>query len=89
MPLLEIFRITILYFLLLLEVFLVVRIVLSWLPVKPNNIIRKYTIMLTEPMLDPTRKLLEKSIIGGRAYMLDLSPLIVFIVINYLRYFVS
>lgn len=64
---------------------LVIRAVLSWIP----NMSREnpFVIILnqvTEPILNPIRVLLEKSSFG-RNSMLDLSPLIAFLLIEVIR----
>ena len=96
MPLQSVIKSTLSYFITFLEIFLLIRIVLSWIPTNINNslakyinLTRKYSIILTEPMLSPVRTLLEKSILGGRSYMVDLSPLIVYIILIFLKNFIQ
>jgi YggT family protein len=58
---------------------LLVRIVLSWFPLEPGGAmatVNGYLRAVTDPVLDPVRRLLP------RVGMLDLSPLVVLIVIQ-------
>jgi YggT family protein len=58
---------------------LLVRIVLSWFPIEPGGAmatVNGYLRAVTDPVLDPVRRLLP------RVGMLDLSPLVVLIVIQ-------
>jgi YggT family protein len=61
---------------------LLVRIVLSWFPLEPGGAmatVNGYLRAVTDPVLDPVRRLLP------RVGMLDLSPLVVLIVIQVLQ----
>lgn len=68
------------------------RIILSFFPVNPygnpafKNVIQ-YIYILTEPFLAPFRSLIPSLRIGGGGY-LDLSPIVVIIVLNFVRRFV-
>ncbi len=64
------------------------RIVLSWFPSSgrgPIETIREVLFRVTEPVLGPVRRLLPMVRIGGMG--LDLSPLVVFLVIEILLTF--
>ncbi len=64
---------------------ILVQVLLSWVPPGPNTSIAKvkyYLARLTEPVLAPVRKLMPRMGAGG--LQLDLSPLIVLVVINFL-----
>jgi len=52
------------------------RVIVSWIQLPPNNPIVYYSRMLTEPLLEPIRKLLPAG--GG----LDFSPILVFLLIT-------
>jgi YggT family protein len=61
---------------------LLVRIVMSWFPLEPGSAmatVNGYLRAVTDPVLEPVRRLLP------RTGMLDLSPLIVLIVIQVLQ----
>ena len=66
----------ILYFL------LVVRIVLSWFPVDPYNSLVSALYQITDPLLAPFRKL------PLQVGMIDLSPILAFLVLAFLDHFV-
>ncbi|MCD6459732.1 YggT family protein [bacterium] len=59
------------------EMILFFRIILSWVSPDPYNPIVRFLYSFTEPVLAPVRKLIPP--LGG---MLDLSPMIVFFVIE-------
>ena len=68
----------ILYFLLL------ARVLLSWIPMRPDSKISQFFYVLTEPLLGPIRSLINKSPLGG-GMMVDFSPVIVLFIIQILR----
>ena len=55
------------------------RIVVSWLPVDPYHSVVQFLMQITEPILAPFRR------IPLRIGMLDLSPLLAFIVLFFIR----
>lgn len=57
-----------------IESLILVRIILSWFPMRPNQIMT-FVYNLTEPILGPARKMLDKSPLGG-GMMIDFSPII-------------
>ncbi|NMA83124.1 MAG: YggT family protein [Epulopiscium sp.] len=73
------------WFFQLLNLLIVVRVILSWLPISPHNPFSSLVYQLTEPILGPIRYLLEKSIFGGRGMMLDFSPIIAMFVLQAVR----
>jgi YggT family protein len=67
------------YLLVLFELILLARVLLSWFPnVDRSNPLIQFVFDVTEPVLRPIRDLLPQGM------MLDLSPLIVFLIINVL-----
>lgn len=56
------------------------RIFLSWIPLERNNLVVQFIYKITEPILAPFRIILP---LGGMG--LDLSPIIVFFLINLLQ----
>jgi YggT family protein len=65
---------------------LLVRIVLSWFPIKPGSpfaSIASIVFDVTEPVLGPLRRLIPP--IGGGGMAFDLSPLIVFLALQILE----
>ena len=55
-----------------------VRVIVSWIQLPPNNPFVHYSRALTEPLLEPIRKLLPAS--GG----LDFSPLILLVLLRFI-----
>ena len=55
-----------------------VRVIISWLQLPPNNPIVHYSRVLTEPVLEPIRKILPAG--GG----LDFSPLILLLLLRFI-----
>ncbi len=62
----------------LMEILIFGRILLSWLPMGYNNPIGQFLYAMTEPILGPCRRMLDKSPLGG-GMMLDFSPIIALI----------
>ncbi|NLL71067.1 MAG: YggT family protein [Epulopiscium sp.] len=73
------------WFFQLLNILILIRVLLSWFPISPNNPFLTLLYQLTEPILGPIRYLLEKSIFGGKGMMLDFSPLIAMLVLQAIR----
>lgn len=62
----------------IMELLIFGRILLSWLPMGYNNPIGQFLYSMTEPILGPCRRMLDKSPLGG-GMMLDFSPIIALI----------
>jgi YggT family protein len=74
------------YALLLFELVLFARIILSWFPnIDRNNAVIKLIYDITEPILRPIRSALPQT---GVFAMIDLSPLLVILGINLLMRFI-
>lgn len=56
---------------------IIARAVLSWFPVSPYNPISVFLLRITEPLLAPLRRLIP------RAGMLDITPLIAILVLQF------
>lgn len=78
------------YSLYIMEMVLFLRVILSWFRINQDNVFINMLNILTEPILDPIRKLIELSIFGSRkgGMLLDISPLIAFIFLQTLQNFV-
>jgi YggT family protein len=64
---------------LLFEVALFARVILSWFPLQPGGVMAKvngFLVRITDPVLEPVRRMLP------RMGMFDLSPIIVFLVLE-------
>ncbi len=70
------------YFYYFLTILIFVRCIISWFPINRDNFILKFIYNMTEPVLGPIRRLLDKSPIGG--YMIDFSPIVAYILLQVL-----
>lgn len=64
----------------LIEILILVRIIMSIIRMNSNNILGKLVYELTEPVLEPARKLIAK--LGINTGMFDFSPLLAMILLN-------
>jgi YggT family protein len=60
------------------------RIIISWLPIPKDNPIIRLIYQITEPILAPIRGMIERSAFG-KNMMIDFSPIIVFLLIGFVR----
>jgi len=63
-----------------LNYLMLIRVILSWIPSLRHGAIGDIIYRLTEPILRPVRKMVEKSPIGGN--MIDFSPIIALFLIS-------
>lgn len=68
------------YFYYFLTILIFVRCIISWFPIGRDNFILRFVYNITEPILGPIRRLLDKSPIGG--YMIDFSPIVAYILLQ-------
>ena len=68
----------------IIELAIFARILLSWIPISRDNPLVKLIYQLTEPILAPIRRLVEKSSIGS-GMMFDFSPIIAILLIELVR----
>jgi YggT family protein len=80
---------TLYYFIQILLILIYVRILLSWIPMSRSNKLNSFLYTVTEPLLSPVRKLMNKSIFGGEGYRLDFSPLIVIMIFQSLLMYIG
>lgn len=71
-----------LYLLQIVKLLVIVRCILSWFPNQDNKIV-EIIYRLTEPILYPIRELIQR-LMGGRAIMIDFSPILLFLLIQVL-----
>ena len=60
---------------------LLVRVILSWFPVFRPNTFSQFIYEITEPILNPIRSILPPNQTG-----VDFSPLVLFLLLNFLRF---
>lgn len=63
------------YFYTFMEYAILGRCIISWLPLGRDNIIVKLLYAITEPIMGPMRRLMEKSPLG-RGMVIDFSPIL-------------
>ncbi|NDL67937.1 YggT family protein [Clostridiales bacterium F-3ap] len=80
-----------LYFLNALQLIVLARVIVSWLPVSPSNKLIDFIYSISEPIFVPIRHLIKRSIFGGRngGMLLDFSPMVAFLLISMLANFIS
>ena len=66
---------------------LLIRVLLTWMPMFRGGAIVSFIFAFTEPFLAPIRKLIERSPLGGPGMMLDFSPIVAFFLLGLLRSF--
>ncbi|HOQ06764.1 MAG TPA: YggT family protein [Clostridiales bacterium] len=66
------------------ELILLIRVVISWLPVNRDHRLVILLYRITEPILMPIRSMIRRSSVGNRLFF-DFSPLIAFILLAILR----
>ncbi len=66
------------------ELVLLIRVVVSWLPVNRDNKLIILLYKVTEPVLAPIRSMIRRSSVGHRL-IFDFSPLIAFLLLAILR----
>ena len=63
---------------------ILIRVLLSWIPLNRDNPIVKIVYGLSEPLLYPIRQLLKKSPLG-EGMMLDFSPIILLLILQVIQ----
>ncbi len=66
------------------EFIMLARVVISWLPIDRNNKYVDLLYRITEPVLAPIRRMLDRTPLGGSSTF-DFSPLIVLLLIGVLQ----
>ncbi len=67
----------------LAELLILIRVIISWLPIGHNRF-AEILYMMTEPVLAPIRRLLDGAM-GSRRIMFDFSPIIAFLLIGLIK----
>ena len=66
-----------------LKFLILIRVILSWLP-NVNNKVVEILYTVTDPILDPIKKLLDKTM-GETVMMIDFSPIVAFLLIGLIQ----
>jgi len=77
-----IIRVALYYMVQIVEYLILARCIISFLPISRENKFISFLYQVTEPFLAPIRALLAKTPLGGGGFMLDLSPIIAFFVLE-------
>jgi YggT family protein len=67
-----------------IEMFIILRAILSFLPIQHGNNFIRFIYDMTEPVLSPCRRLLER--IGVRTHFLDFSPVLAILFMQIILY---
>ncbi len=62
---------------------ILIRCIISWLPLDRNNVVVRIVYSLTEPILAPVRRMIERSPLGG-GMMIDFSPVIAYFILYFI-----
>ena len=68
-----------------LQWMILINVILSWVPTNPQGGVKRFFRTMTDPMLMPIRRLLQKSPLGGPGMMIDFSPLFAFLMLHVLN----
>lgn len=69
----------------ILELAIFVRAIISWLPIPQKSRFVSILYLVTEPLLAPIRRLLNRSSRSGSGMMMDLSPIVAILLLGVLR----
>lgn len=73
----------------ILQAFIFIRVIVSWININKDNKFIEFIINITEPILSPVRKLIDKSIFGGKGRIFDFSPFIALVILQFMANFLS
>lgn len=71
-------------FIRIIDFIILIRVLLSWIPINRDNTIVRIVYGVSEPFLQPIRKLLNKSPLGS-GMMLDFSPIILLLLLQMIQ----
>lgn len=77
------------YFISILIVIIIANAILSWFPAKGLLPLRKILYSMVEPILQPIRKMIQKSIFGGSRMAVDISPFIAYLILSTIQRYLS
>jgi len=67
-----------------MQYMIIARVIVSLVRMSRENFIVNFIFVITEPILKPIRELINKSALGRSDNPIDFSPLIVFVLINFI-----
>ncbi len=68
----------------IIDFIILIRIILSWIPIDRNNPLIRLVYSLSEPLLYPIRQLIKKSPLGD-GMMIDFSPIILVLILQVIQ----
>lgn len=77
------------YFLVIISFLIIASAILSWFPVPALKSVKKILQSLTEPILAPIRKMIQKSIFGSSHMSIDFSPFIAYLIVTTIQRYLT
>ena len=77
------------YFLIIISFLIIASAILSWFPVPALKGLKRILNNLTEPILAPIRKMIQKSIFGGSHMSIDFSPFIAYLLVTTIQRYLT
>lgn len=68
----------------IVEFLILIRVLLTWLPIRKENVLVQFLYMVTEPILSPIRNLIARSAIGKNS-MFDFSYILAYVLLGFLK----
>ncbi len=68
----------------IIDFIILIRILLSWIPIDRNNPLIRLVYSLSEPLLYPIRQMIKKSPLGD-GMMIDFSPIILVLILQVIQ----
>jgi len=69
------------------EVLILLRIVMTWIPLRGSNKLIQFIYTVTEPIMSPVRKMIERSSFG-KSLMFDFSPILAYVLLGFAEYLI-
>ncbi len=69
----------------ILQYAILFEVILSWIPGARQSVVGELIGSLTGPILNPIRKILYKSPLGGPGMMIDFSPIFAFMILSIIQ----
>ncbi|MDI9482367.1 MAG: YggT family protein [Bacillota bacterium] len=70
-----------------IEILILVRIIMSWIPFRKQNAFIVFIHSVTEPILGPIRELVSRSSFG-KNMMFDISPILAYVILGVIRHII-
>jgi len=70
-----------------IEILILIRVIMSWIPFRSQNVFVTFIHSVTEPILGPIRDLVSRSSFG-KNMMFDISPILAYAVLGAMRHII-